>query len=419
MIERNSLENGLRVMGQRNEKGFATSTVVMVKTGSRNETPDIHGISHFLEHMNFKGTKRRPNPSDIAREVDSMGARTNAFTGIEYTGFYIQADKNHFEAGLDILSDMVFNSLIDEKELEKEKGTIIEEINMYEDTPMYLVPELFEALLFENGQMAQNILGEKEVIKKIDFRAMRRYRDKHYKAGNVIVSCAGNLPVDYVNKVEKYFGTVSAGKEDYLGKTENKLHHKNIILKKKDTEQAHLCMGVPAFGIKDERKYTADLLSVILGGNMSSRLWMEIREKRGLAYYVRSSVDACFDEGVFAVKAGLNVKKTEEAIRIVKEEMERAKKDITEEELKRAKDYTVGMMALSEENSINVAENNAVDDLLESKSLPLEERMKRYEKVTLKEVQKVAEDIFKPGELKLGIIGPYETPDKFAKILES
>jgi len=420
MIERHTLKNGVRIIAQKSKNSFAASVVVAVKTGSRNETPDIHGISHFLEHMCFKGTKKRPTVPDIAREIDSMGGRNNAFTSKEFTGYYVQADKKYFSQSLDILSDIAFNSVLSQEEIEKESGTIIEEINMYEDTPMYNVSDFFEQILFENAQMAQNVVGEKKTIQAINSDVMRSYRDKYYRAGNVIVSCAGNLPDDYVKQIEEFFSNISKGTSNYISpKKDNKLYKKKVYINKKETEQAHIYMGVEAYDIKNPSRYAQELLATILGGNMSSRLFIEVREKRGLAYYVRASVEANSDAGMFAVKAGLSISKTEDAVKIIKAELEKSKKDITVAELKRAKDYIAGTMALNQESSINVADENALEDIIGGKSLPLEERINLYEKVTLGEVKNVAEDLFRKEKMKLAVIGPFQNEKKFVKILEN
>lgn len=419
MIEKNCLKNGIKVVAKKSDKSFATSVLVMVKTGSRNETPDIHGLTHFLEHMCFKGTKKRPTHLDIMKEIDSMGAKSNAFTAKEFTGYYIQADKRHFENTLEIISDIVYQSKIPQEELAKEKGTIIEEINMYEDTPMALVPDLFEQIIFGNNQMAQNILGEKEVIQSINAETMRKYRDKHYVAGNSLVSVAGNLPEDYLEKIKKYYGNVSEGECKYIGETANKKSGKKVYLKKKDTEQAHIYMGVESYDITNPSKYAQDLLTTILGGNMSSRLFIEIRDKRGLAYYLRAGNEANSDTGLFTVRAGLNIGKVEEAVKVIKEELQKSPKNLTEEELKRAKDFLIGQMALSEEDSINVAEENALEELLGGRALGFSEKVETIEKVTLDEVRKVAAQILDPKKMKLAVIGPYESEGKFVKILES
>jgi predicted Zn-dependent peptidase len=420
MIEKHTLKNGLKIITQQNKNSSAVAVSVMLKTGSRNETSDIHGISHFLEHMNFKGTQKRLTAPDIAKEVDSMGARFNASTGKENTSYYIQADKKYFEKSLDILSDIVFSSSLKEEEIKKEKNTIIEEINMREDTPMYLVPDLFEQILFDSTQISQNVIGERKTISKIDSRAMRDYRDKYYKAGNAIVSCAGNLPSDYKKKIEKYFSNVSRGTEDFIySKTKNELYKKEVFLKSKDTEQTHIYMGVEAYDIKNSSRYAQDLLAVILGGNMSSRLFINIREKRGLAYYINADSEANFDSGIFYVRAGLNIQKTEEAVKVIKEELEKSKKDIRDQELKRVKDYVIGAMSLSEESSIYVAEDNAFEEIIGAKALSLAEKIKLYEKVSPDDIKSVASEIFEPERLKLAVIGPFKDESKFVKILES
>ncbi len=418
MIAKHTLQNGLRIIGQKSKGTLAASVLVVIKTGSRNETPKIHGISHFLEHMCFKGTVRRKTAPDIARETDSMGAKYNAFTSKEFTGYYIQADKKFFDKSLDILSDMTFYSVLAQKEIEKESGTIIEEINMYEDTPMYNISDIFEEILFENQQMAQSVIGEKDVIKSITSDVMKQYRDKYYTAGNVIVSCAGNLPDDYTNRIEKYFGDVPEGADDYAGKRTNKIYNQRVRLSKKDTEQAHVYMGLESYDVNSPDRFATDLLATIIGGNMSSRLFMEVREKRGLAYYIKAVDESNHDTGMFTVRAGLNVAKTEEAVKIIRNELLRAGSSIKEEEVKRAKDYIFGTMALSEENSINVADQNGLEEIIGGKALTLEERIKLYNKVALDDVLRVANDIFKPEKLKLAIIGPYENEQKFAKILE-
>ncbi len=419
MIERHTLENGLKILGQKSEGTLAASILVVLKTGSRNETPKIHGISHFLEHMCFKGTKRRKSAPDIAREIDSMGAKNNAFTSKEFTGYYIQANEKYFEQSLDILSDMAFHSVLSQEEIKRESGTIIEEINMYEDTPMYNISDVFEEILFENQQIAQNVTGEKEVIKLVTSDAMKKYRDKFYRAGNTIVACAGSLPDNYISQIERYFGLVPSGKLEYAGERTNKMYSQRVRLSKKDTEQAHIYMGCESYDINNSNRYALDLLTTIMGGNMSSRLFIEVREKRGLAYYLKAASENNYDTGMFTVRAGLNVDKTEEAVRIIKEELLKARSDIKEEELKRAKDYVFGTMALSEENSMNVAEQNGLEEIIGGEALPLDERIKLYQRVSLDDILNVANDVFNPDKLKLAVIGPYETPEKFAKILKS
>ncbi len=244
MIERNTLGNGLRIMAQKKKDSLATSVLVLVKTGSRNEPLKLHGISHFLEHMCFKGTKKRPTFQDIAKEIDSMGAFNNAFTGKEYTGYYIKADNSHFEKCLDILSDITFNSEFDEKEIEKEKGTLLEEINMYEDDPSTDVYMLFDNIIDKNALVAQSSLGEKEPIKSLSRSILKNYRDSYYKAGNSIVSCVGNLPDDYIQKIEKYFGQVESGEKSFLESVDNPLYEKRVFLRTKSTEQSHVILGV-------------------------------------------------------------------------------------------------------------------------------------------------------------------------------
>jgi len=368
--------------------------------------------------MTFKGTVKRPTFQEITREVDSMGAFHNAFTGKEYTGYYIKADNKHFENSLDILSDIVFDSSLKEEEITREKGTIIEEINMYEDDPSTLVYMLFDEIVCGNKLVAQDSLGRKESVRIINRQKMLDYRSKYYKAGNIVISCSGSLPGNYISLIKKYFGGVTSGVEDYLPEEENSLQKNRVILRNKETEQSHIVLGLESFSRKDPNRYAVDLLSVILGGNASSRLMVEIREKRGLAYHVASMVDRGFDNGAVLVKADLNLKGTEEGLKIILSEMQRMKTDITSGDLERAKDYVRGSMALAEENSLVIAEKNAIEDILGEKALTLSERIKKYEEVSLDDLFRMAEEIFKQEKMKLAVIGPFQNEQKFAKILQ-
>lgn len=420
MIERHTLKNGLRVVAQNRPDSLATCILILVKTGSRNENSDIHGMSHFLEHMASKGTKKRPTAQIIAREIDGMGAYSNAFTNKEYTGFYIKCDYTKFEKSLEILTDTTFNSTIDIKELEKEKGTIIEEINRRQDDPETLKLELFENIIFQNSFLSQNILGSKGIIKSITSVKMKDYHKKYYKAGNIILSIVGRLPKNYMDIIDKNLSLVQKGTEKYIQtKKENPLFKKNVLLKKRDTAQSHVVLGVNAFPKKNLNTYPSDLLSVILGGNNSSRLWIKIREEKGLAYDIEAYNESGFDNGVFAIYGGINNESVFDALRIIKEEILSISKNITIDELVLAKNFVRGMISLREENSTYVTESNAIEEMLGVGALTTKDKIKLYEKVTLDEVKRVAEDLFKPEKMKLAVIGPFKDEEKFVKILGS
>jgi len=418
MIERHTLKNGIRVLAQNRPDSFSTSVLGLVKTGSRNEDEDISGISHFIEHMAFKGTKRRPSAIAISKEVDSMGASWNASTGREITTYQIKADNRHFENSLDILNDIAFHSLFAEKDVKKEKGAIVEEINMYEDDPGSLVYNFFDKIIYKNVRMAREVLGTRDSVSKVTENKIKLYHDKYYRAGNVVVSLVGNLPKDYLELIDEHFHSVSKGITDYKKESLNPSYDRRVYLKSKDTEQTHAMLGVEAFAQNDKDRYALNVLTTILGGYTSSRLWDEIREKRGLAYAIWSGVHRGSDTGFLVAKAGLNTDRAEEAIRIMKDELLSIADTVDEEEVMRAKDNIKGMMALSEENSMTVAGSTGRKEILGEEVLTLEQRMKKFEKITRQDIKRVADKFIKQDKMKLAIIGPFQDEQKFVKILE-
>ncbi len=416
MIERKKLNNGLRVIGQKKEGYAAFTFMVSVNTGSRNESEINGGISHFLEHMCFKGTKKRPNKLELMKELDGIGAESNAATGKELTIYYVKADRRHFRLVADILSDMVYQSLFLQEEIEKERGTILQEYNMYEDSPMELVPELLEEILFDRREIAQPIIGTKKSIIEISENSIKDYFSLFYHAGNSLVSCAGGLPNDYLETITEYFGCIPQKKKQEKKSQSNELFKKKVLLKYKDTEQTHIAYGVPGYGLDNSDKFPAKVLAVILGGNFTSRLFMEIREKRGLAYYIGANTQEASDYGIFRARGGLDTQKTFEAIKIIREQFESLGDSVTEEEVSRAKEYIKGNLALSEEDSANVAESN-VEEIFGSNALTIDQKIKKYEAVTVEDVKRAAKDLIVGERTKLGIIGPFKNEEKFIKLL--
>jgi len=354
MYSKTSLKNGLRVISVPMPQVKTAAALVMVEAGSRYENKKINGLSHFLEHMIFKGTKKRPNSLAITSLIDGIGGSFNAFTGKEYTGFYVKAESRHLELILDVLSDMVTNSLYDAKELDKERGVIIEEINMYEDQPQARVSELFEELLYDNQPLAWRICGEKDVIKKVSREDMLSYVNKMYHSSAIVVGMAGDLKNP--DLAEKYFGNVPKGGENKYEKVLEKQSKPQSLVYHKKTDQAHLCLGVRAYDMNHPDRYVLDVLGTILGGNMSSRLFLEVREKRGLAYYIHADNEEFHDTGYFMAQAGLNLSNVDEAIRVILGEYGKMRaKAVSAPELRRAKDYARGKMVLSLEDSFRTA----------------------------------------------------------------
>lgn len=424
MYTKSLLKNGTRLITVPMPSVESVAALVMVATGSRYETPEDNGISHFLEHMIFKGTKNRPSSLAITSLVDGIGGSFNAFTSKEYTGFFIKSSGEHLNLILDVLSDMLLNSLYDEKELEKEKGVIIEEINMYEDQPQARVGELFEKLLYDGSPLAKRISGEKENIKGMTREKIVSYVDKMYHSSSIVVGIAGEIgargeKLEARELAEKYFGNVNKGPENKYEPAKDTQDKAKSLVYFKQSDQAHLCLGVRAFPLGHPDRYVLSLLSTILGGNMSSRLFLEIREKRGLAYYVHSGAEEYLDAGYFVTQSGLNIDAAPEAIKVILSEYAKLSADlVTTEELTRAKDYHHGKMVLSLEDSYRNASFYASQEVTEKRIETPEEMLANYDKVTAADIQRVAKEIFKEDKLNLAVVGPFKDEGKFDSLLK-
>lgn len=416
-----TLDNGVRVILAPMNNTKAVSVVVLAGVGSNYEPKELNGISHFLEHLFFKGTKSRPKPGDVNKDLDRLGAEHNAFTSKEMTGFWVKAADKYFDEGLDIVSDILIQPLFKEDELEKEKNVIIQEISMYEDMPQRKIFEVWDELLYPNQPAGRSIAGTKKIINSITRRDILNYRKKHYVSENIVVIVAGNFdPISVYKKVEKTFKRIPIGKPS--SKKSVVETQKSPILKiaNKETDQTHIILGTRSFGFFDERKYALGLLSVILGGNTSSRLFSEIREKSGLAYYVSAMSEQLTDSGYTIARAGipLNSLKTT-CKKIVKIMSDFRAKEISEKELKFAKDYLRGTMALGLESSDEVALFYGEQELFYKKIMEIDEIWKKYEHVSVKDIFAVSQKIFKPSKVGLAVIGPKKETDKdhFEKIL--
>src|SRR5579872_4068298 len=315
------LSNGLRVLIIPMPSFESATVMVMVGAGSRYETKENNGISHFLEHMAFKGTKKRPTAMDIAGLIDGIGGEFNAFTSKETTGYYIKASAANIELSLDLLSDMLQNSKLDEAEINKEKGVILEEINLYEDTPMRNIGDIYERLLYGNTPLGWDIVGEKDVIKKITRNDFTVYMNSLYSPSNMTVVVAGGVTNQSVLPlIQKYFASMPSFLPLEYQKQSVNQSQNAVYLKKKETEQSHLALGMHTVPLEHPQRYPLAVLSAILGGGMSSRLFLEVREKRGLAYYVRSHSDHYQDVGSFVTTAGVDSSRIDDAIKVIKDE---------------------------------------------------------------------------------------------------
>lgn len=417
---KHQLNNGLTLITAPMKETKAVSVLVMVKVGSRYETKEENGISHFLEHMFFKGTSKRPTSLDISKELDAIGAEFNAFTSEEYTGFYISSSADHFDISLDILSDMLHNSKFDEAEITKEKGVILEELNMYKDIPQKYVQDLAKELLYGNTPLGRTILGQPHNIKSFKRKDFVNYIKKHYQAQNTIIAIAGNPNgSNWLKTVDQLFGSFPKGAKNVYQKQSESQKKPAVLLHYKKTDQAHLILGFRTINRFDPRRYDLKVMNNLFGGIMSSRLFTEIRENRGLAYYVGSSYWEFDDVGSLIVSAGLDKNRIDEAIKVILDEFNKIKNEpISQEELNRSKENIKGRFYLNLEESYAIAEFLADQELLYGDIKDPDEIIKKILAVKPEDIAKLAKEFFISQNLNLTIIGPYKDKNRFEKLLE-
>ncbi len=419
MYQKTTLKNGLRIITVPQKGTQAATVLVLVGTGSKYETKEINGISHFLEHLLFKGTKKRPTPMAITETLDRVGGIYNAFTGKEYTGYFAKVEASHLDLALDWVSDIYLNSLLPKKEIEKERRVIIEEINTYLDMPMIYVGELWERLLYGDQPAGWEVLGTKENISRIKRERILNYMKNQYVASNTIICLTGKIGSKAVEKVKGYFSEMKTIKSRPKSPVIEKQNKPQSLLYPKKTDQAHLALGVRAYNLFHPQKYTLELLEVILGGMMSSRLFMEIREKLGIAYYIKTNSEINPDTGYLVTQVGVDNKNVKKAIlTILKEYKKISQKRVPQNEIKKVKDCIKGKTALLLELSDAQASFYAGQELLEKKILTPEEIFKKIDKISQSDILKVAKDIFQPQKLNLALIGPFKDKRKFQKLLK-
>ena len=415
------LQNGLKILKIPYKDTKAVTVLVLLKVGSRNETADVNGVSHFVEHLMFKGTPRRPNTQVISQELDKIGAEFNAFTGKDQTGYYIKAKANKIDFCLDMLSDMLFNSKFDPVEIDRERGVILEEMHMYEDSPMMYADVLLEEIMFgKNHPLGRLTIGPPKVIKGVSRDEIVAYKESFYVPNNMIVIVSGKLDKDTNKKIRKYFANGLKKKAlPAMKRFTDKQKSKKILLKYKDTEQVHVAMGVHGNSYNHKDLHAQILLSVIMGGNMSSRLFINIRERKGLAYFIRADNAIYEDAGGFIVQAGIDKKRIYEALEAIMAELsEVAKNGVSKKELKKAQDYLAGRVALDLEDSSSMASWYGKQELLMKKMETPEEKLREYRQVNEADMKRVARNLFQTNRFNLTIIGPFKDKKKFNKILK-
>ena len=414
------LKNGLTVLEIPSTDASSVVVDFFVKTGSRSETEKESGISHFLEHFLFKGTKKYPSALAISQLIDGIGGEMNANTGKEHTQFYIKAATHHLELIFEVLTDMIQAPLFDAQELEREKGVIVEEINMYKDTPMYEIENVLERTMWPGDALGRDIAGGKETVTRFTREMFTDYINRHYQLPNMILGVSGKYNKKKLwQLIEKYW--TDRPKKAFHGwdKAADKQSEPRVNLSFKETEQAHLAFGFKGLPYGDKRGPAQSVLSAILGGGMSSRLFIEVRERRGLAYYVRASGSSYQDTGVFNIGSGVQVGKIDEAIGVILAELEKIKNQkVGNEELKKAKEFIKGKSILAlEDNQVRLdwfLDRTAFHPKIETP----DQVFKKIDRVTAEDVRQLARQLFRKNIMSLAVIGPYKDEQRFVKLLK-
>ncbi len=413
------LENGIRIITSEMPQMQSVATTVYIKAGSRNETPQINGISHFLEHMLFKGTEKYPEQAEIAKAIEGVGGQLNAWTDQDHTAYWNLLPAQFAKNGFEVLSQMIFHSNLDEKAIDRERGVIIEEINRRNDDPSSHVYEILISLMWPDQPLGWPVIGTKENILAIKRQDFQDYMDNLYHGNSIVVSVAGNIKHEEVVTIFSDLFKVAKlnNSAKPKGAIEKQTEPKVSIFFKK-TDQAHLALGVRGFSYSDPDRYAWNLLNTILGQGMSSRLFLNIREEKGLAYHISSGVESYEDTGLLIVHAGLNLEKLNDAVVAICNEFVKLRDiKIADDELRRAKDFVKGMMSLSMDDTDNVSSWYGRQELFMPEIQNPDQVMEKIEKLTVEDLQRVAGRIFTNENLNLAIIGPFEDAESIKSCL--
>lgn len=417
MYNKTTLPNGVRIVTEQIPHVRSVSLGIWVGAGSRDEDEANSGIAHFIEHMLFKGTGKR-SAKEIAETLDAVGGQLNAFTSKEYTCYYAKVLDEHLDIAVDLLSDMFFNSLFKEEDVEKEKNVIIEEIKMYEDAPDEIVHDLFAGTLWSGHALGRPVIGTEEIIKSLKRDDLLQFKEQFYSPASIVVAAAGSISHEkIVEKLAPLFGTIEpvSRVRNYSAPDP----HSRTQVRKKDTEQVHLCIGTPGLPMDHHNVYTLHILNSILGGGISSRLFQEIREERGLAYSVFTYHSSYRDAGLFSIYAGLSKNNLAEVISLIIREMKDFRDNgITAEELVRAREQLKGSMYLGLENVSNRMTRIGKSELCLNRAVTVEEAVDKINSVTLEGVKNLSGELFKNSNLVISSIGPELDENQFIINLE-
>jgi predicted Zn-dependent peptidase len=417
VYERHTLPNGLRVLTAPMPQAQSISCFVMLAAGSRYETRETNGIAHFAEHMFFKGTERRPTARDIAGEVDAIGGEFNAFTGKESTAYYVKCAAEYRDTALDVLVDMVRNSKFDSAEIEREKGVIVEEMNMYFDTPRDFISSVFDEVMYDDQPLGWDVIGRKETVRGATRETFVEYLERWYRPERIVVGIGGKIGDDILERIEELVGDMEPAETGAPAPAASP-NGTRVKLHTKTSDQAHLCIGVPGYPLEHPDRYALQLVSTVLGGGMSSRLFTEVRERRGLAYYVFAANQSYTDAGVLYSQAGVDINRIDDAISTIVAELKKiAEESVPSDELEKARSFAKGRFVLQLETPQGTIMFGLRREVLEGRAAEPSEVLAGLDAVTAEDVQRVARELVVQDRLRLALIGPFDDAERFEKLL--
>ena len=417
VFERTQLSNGIRVLTAPMPQAQSVSCFVMFAAGARYETAEIGGIAHFAEHMFFKGTERRPTARDIATEIDGIGGEFNAFTGKEYTGYYVKCAAGTRDVALDVLVDMLRNSRFDAEEIEREKGVIVEEMNMYHDTPRDFIGGVYENLLYGDQPLGRDIIGTKESVRAATRETFTSFIDRWYRPERMVVGLGGKIGDGLTDRLEALLGSIEPRGTGMPEPVVIPANGSAVKVHTKQSDQAHIVLGARSYPLGHPDRYALQLLATVLGGGMSSRLFTEVRERRGLAYYVFGTNSSYVDAGSLYAQAGVDIDRIDDAVTTIARELRLiAEEPVPTAELEKARSFAKGRFVLGLESPHGTIMFGLRREVLQGSAEEPEAVLAGLDAVTAEDIQRVAQDVVGK-QLKLAVVGPFDDAERFEQLL--
>ena len=418
VFERSTLSNGVRLLTAPMPQAQSVSCFVMFAAGSRYETADVGGIAHFAEHMFFKGTERRPTARAISAEIDGIGGEFNAFTGKEFTGYYVKCAAGTRDVALDVLVDMIRNSRFDEEEIDREKGVIVEEMNMYFDTPRDFVGGVYDNLLYGDHPLGRDVIGTKETVRAATRDTFMSFIDRWYRPERMVVGVGGRIGDGLTERLEELLGSIEPRETGVPEPAVISPNGSPVAVYTKQSDQAHIVLGARSYPLGHPDRYALQLLTTVLGGGMSSRLFTEVRERRGLAYYVFSTNASYLDAGSLYAQAGVDIQRIDDAVTTIASELRRiAEEAVPSDELEKARAFSKGRFVLGIESPHGTTMFGLRREVLLGAAEEPEAMLAGLDAVTAEDIQRVAQDVVGK-QLKLAVIGPFEDAERFERLLQ-